>query len=691
MIINNINSLANISANSTTGITELSNNNFEKISEALYEFLAYQIGFEEFDRDDDENLKNLGSISLGSVTANVVKLNSKIELTINDTDMFTVDSNGKLFAKNIYAGTVNSALIHRHVYYEGFPKFGNPGDVVYGRNSDHPEIDLYGYIQNLGWLSLTGRGGGGTPSISEIVNWNGAVLKFVAEDDLPNPAERYGRYVITDGEHKGQIAQYNFLTNEYEFITPDDGTYIVDEETGTTYVYNSEDNNWKVESTLGIGESENKDGYNDGFNTDFTEKTTIGTAVDRFNKEIEYLYSKNLIAYKNIMGVASTSNYTEEYDEAIGGGIVLDGSHVFVGYINAEPSIAIEDGVVEYISNGHLEFIQKNEDSSYRVYKRVSGQKQYITNTVSPYYGENYRIKVYDQNGVEIEPKYYSLQYASGVIYFTKELPEDITPTNISLYAYIGKTVNDIVKSTSVRLSYADNERHISSSIANNMRRNPNVPFLTGIIVSEEPKKKSDFVVKVNGVSVVVGKTKDCYFNKVNTAKTFENIEQGDELVWNTQKAGFILDEDDVITFDYLVSDGDSGGVSPSPTPTPGGGSVTVELVAGENLTANSFVHIVNDRKVYKADSTQTDNEADGFILDSAAEGNPVTVYLSGVLEVPSVNGDVGDYVYLQEDGGYSSIFDADANCVLQNVASIVDSDKLYIHIYEPVILRESI
>ena len=228
-ILNDIKSIKNISVNSTSGIISISNENFRKISESLYKFLTY------IDYNETNN-----SMSVSKITTTVLSVNSKIEMILNGSDMFKVDSNGRLYARNIISDSVIESKISRLRRYDNFPAIGNSGEIVYGKQNVNGSLDFWGYIQDIGWLSLTGNGGGtGSPIQpgSDIV-WNGSILDIVTSP--PDSPTRYGKYLIDwvtpatglFSGYEGQIAIYDFNNLTWSFKMPDDGSYIVNESNG---------------------------------------------------------------------------------------------------------------------------------------------------------------------------------------------------------------------------------------------------------------------------------------------------------------------------------------------------------------------------------------------------------------------------------------------------------------------------
>ena len=76
----------------------------------------------------------------------------------------------------------------------------------------------------------------------------------------------------------------------------------------------------------------------------------------------------------------------------------------------------------------------------------------------------------------------------------------------------------------------------------------------TNTAIAEEPSGRVD--VFVNGLSIDLGFTKDAYFSNDDgiTAKAIGDEAVGDKLYWNSLIAGYPLESDDKIDFDYIIS-----------------------------------------------------------------------------------------------------------------------------------------
>ena len=83
---------------------------------------------------------------------------------------------------------------------------------------------------------------------------------------------------------------------------------------------------------------------------------------------------------------------------------------------------------------------------------------------------------------------------------------------------------------------------------------------------------------------------------------------------------------------DQLVRLGSDGKLSETLMPA-GLGADAMSMIASENLAGGDFVNVWDDTgtaSVRKADATAAGKEADGFVLDAVASGQPATVFFEG-------------------------------------------------------------
>lgn len=97
-----------------------------------------------------------------------------------------------------------------------------------------------------------------------------------------------------------------------------------------------------------------------------------------------------------------------------------------------------------------------------------------------------------------------------------------------------------------------DNDKAVSvNTVGNNAG--------TGLAIQYTPFADSKVTLKINGIEVSYGMSKDFYFSNDGglTAKAMKDIEAGDELYWNGTNAGYDLEPSDDIDIDYEAANTD--------------------------------------------------------------------------------------------------------------------------------------
>jgi len=81
----------------------------------------------------------------------------------------------------------------------------------------------------------------------------------------------------------------------------------------------------------------------------------------------------------------------------------------------------------------------------------------------------------------------------------------------------------------------------------------------TGLTIEHTPFADSKVTLKINGIEVSYGMSKDFYFSNDGglTARAMADIEAGDELYWNGINAGYDLEPSDDIDIDYEAANTD--------------------------------------------------------------------------------------------------------------------------------------
>ena len=155
-IINDLTSLRKLNSASASAIIDITNENFAKISNAVYTFLT-NIQYDE----------SAESMTLSDMNAAVITVNNSLKMLVNGNEMFSVDQNGRVWSKSYVAKDIVQSERLRLSLFTGAPNTTIGGDIIYGQVYTDPAqttlspLDFWGYIQNQGWYSLTGYSGSG--------------------------------------------------------------------------------------------------------------------------------------------------------------------------------------------------------------------------------------------------------------------------------------------------------------------------------------------------------------------------------------------------------------------------------------------------------------------------------------------------------------------------------------------------
>ena len=624
--------------------------------------------------------------------------------------MFSLDANGAIYSRKIFCESIIETKIFRLTQYNGFPIYGQPGEIVYGVNTNTNTLDFWGYIAGIGWKSLTGDINIGSPSPYPIfdISWSGAVLDIVTEP--PVSPERYGRYLINWTEnttglfatYEGYIAEYNFDTFTWNFIKPDDGTYIINESIGNkTMVANVSGNviYWVTETTSAtIGPDENGNlVYTYGKYSDLTSDTPVGTVIDRFNKDLLRIYNDSILSFKHIMGRSHTNPDFKDYNETINAKFNIGADSIFVDDIPNDASQSIIGDIpIAILVDAVLVPISGSNNHAFRATwpnplpnnapdDAISGQP--IKNSISPAYGDNYRALLFSGSTpiYNTDARIWSFQYNSGVLFQTNT--NDVNPTIIRIYVYIGEMLSQSLVN-SLKLATNDKNLHVPNDIISD---NVN----STLFLTDTPRKNSSIMAYVNGIYVNIGngtKLKDSYFSSDNgvTAKTFSNISLGDLWFWNSSISGYKLEPSDDISFQYLSP----SNINNVPETSVGQSGLFV-VGAGVSLLAGDFVNIYNNAGIPTIRNSEytTGLQAHGYVIEDASEGQIKTVFFGGInpnfMDIGSPSGVVGDSVYLYTNGTVttSPVDNISGSCI-QYLGYIVNESSIYVDIQEPIFIN---
>lgn len=146
--LSNIRKLTNSSLGS---IIEVSNLNFNDLSNALLEFLN-NVSY-------DETTNTIEG--LDSLNVKYINVDNNLSIKLNGLTTFNIDSQGRAEG-NSFLVEVAEAKRYRHTDFNNWPDLGIPGEIIYtGIQNQKPEFgeDFIGYLDGRGWVSLTGGGG----------------------------------------------------------------------------------------------------------------------------------------------------------------------------------------------------------------------------------------------------------------------------------------------------------------------------------------------------------------------------------------------------------------------------------------------------------------------------------------------------------------------------------------------------
>lgn len=133
--------------------------------------------------------------------------------------------------------------------------------------------------------------------------------------------------------------------------------------------------------------------------------------------------------------------YFEEYGDYT---INVHATEIWSQDINSDPAIAVQDGVIEYIQSlvmieditvaGQVSWFAYGLDSKTNTQDRLK-------DWVSDKYGSEYKIRLYDNNDIEIFPTDSSswfFDYQTGILTFSGNISSFSKPFKIDGYRYIG-------------------------------------------------------------------------------------------------------------------------------------------------------------------------------------------------------------------------------------------------------------
>ena len=197
-VYNNLQTIRRLTNSSLTSLIDVTNLNFKSLSDANLEFLN-NISYNEA----------TNSLSLYSGTFELAEITNQLTISQSSIPMFTINSAGNAVGKSILVD-VSETQRQRFTDFPAYPAVGVPGEIVYtgvaGLDPIYGE-DFIGYLQDRGWVSLTGgfgsAGSGGHKKIIDV----GEILNIPADYQywiygnftIGGVVNNYGELVIANG------------------------------------------------------------------------------------------------------------------------------------------------------------------------------------------------------------------------------------------------------------------------------------------------------------------------------------------------------------------------------------------------------------------------------------------------------------------------------------------------------------
>ena len=223
-IIKDLQQVKPLNSASISAIVDISNDNFAKIARSVYDFLT-NIQYDEVNNN----------ITVNELDAAVVSVNKKLNMLVEGSEMFSVDTNGRVWSKSYVAEDIIQTKRMRLSQFTGAPNTTVGGEIIYGQiytdssQTVLSQLDFWGYVQNLGWFSLTGNSSSGFIPTSNAI-WVGQVVDIVSTP--PAYPAVPGLYAIDWNTaangifigHEGEIAVYDFGSLTWSFLKPSVGS-----------------------------------------------------------------------------------------------------------------------------------------------------------------------------------------------------------------------------------------------------------------------------------------------------------------------------------------------------------------------------------------------------------------------------------------------------------------------------------
>ena len=202
-VYNNLQTVRRLTNASLTSLIDVTNLNFKSLSDANLEFLN-NISYDEV----------ANSFSVFAGTFDTVNITNTLTVFQSSVPMFTIESSGNATGKAILVEVAETKR-QRFTDFPDYPAVGVPGEIVYTGIAGLDPIfgeDFIGYLQDRGWVSLTGGFGSS--------GGDGGHKKVIAADEILTIQADYQYWIY------GNFTVEGIVNNSGELVIAN-GTLVV--------------------------------------------------------------------------------------------------------------------------------------------------------------------------------------------------------------------------------------------------------------------------------------------------------------------------------------------------------------------------------------------------------------------------------------------------------------------------------
>ena len=208
-IITRLNSIKVINGTAVRTFLNISNANFQHLTSAFKDFLS-NIGY----------VESTNAINIGTLDVDNLNLGQKLNFLVNGESVFSIDAQGRVRGKYVTISDIVETKRARLLEYPNYPEVGIEGEVIY------TGLDFLGYIEGIGWVSLTSGEGGGSGGGALL--YRGLVNTIASDPSGIDTGDNDGRTLVdwdsvatgAFAGHEGEIAEYD---SGWEFVQPGTG------------------------------------------------------------------------------------------------------------------------------------------------------------------------------------------------------------------------------------------------------------------------------------------------------------------------------------------------------------------------------------------------------------------------------------------------------------------------------------